>query len=1248
MEDKENEFTQNLKSKNWKIRNQAYQDLYKEFKQNKYLNLITFFQHETMIPALECALDTLLVVQKLNPINIKKIFTHIGNTKNTIKTRMFKLITNLNPDEMSIVLCEYVKHTSPKIACAAVQYLIIIVENVKDHTHICNLLGTIFNHSDCAIRQEGYKLTAELYKIKGNAIKQYLINLKPIQLKELEEMFVKDEVVEINVNYENINCEKWNIRLEALKDLHKLLQTNKEYTHDLLMPSIIERLNDPNNQVFLLTCDILQLLPNLNNSKIYNLLIDKLKDKKVQITDKIKETLIKLNLNTIQNVYWKSKSPEIKYHLIDLCIKLNLKQYKKNINDLMKDSNKDVRTIASEAFKKFKNLQENGDHNEKSECINNDKNSKIIESFYQNKETLNSKCKDFSHISVSNSNNSIAKETKIINNNLQNIKNSFIKNKNLLNNSNEKSLSKDDNIKEMFLNKYPFFNEKNWSIRMENIKNNEKFLLKENFNDLALFFYLYKDPNFLLNIEYFKILLKLINNFNNKNIFIIKYCFEKCTESKLKVIILEVLNKLDNDLVVEKIIEELSKNKQGKKVVELLKILSVYNVKSIYTDQIKKIQVIGLQEKKAYDELIKTLEKNINIDENNKNIKNNKDFYENNESINEEDSQIKNLNNKNINIDNMQKNEQYNISDNLSQIKNNNSEILNNNYLINSESKKKDEYIKNTNKKNSMCFSKKEIHVTPVKTNKIFNNEIDMINYYIKNNLQSSYFNSLLLELISNKYILDYNICYSLVQHLIKESYFEELDMMDRVYPVTKLYLVLRNIGTDASTRIIINLVNKFKMVKKIFSFEEAKEKIKECEDFLSLVDCLNNKKKDTFEFNHDENLIESSIGNLSITPVQKKYKTTSENLYKDIIEKNHNQNFINENEIHNNANNHNSVKNISNLKSIKNDEGNKNIKNKISIYHKTNLLQKHDVNVINNKNYTNTIQNNNTNNINLAKPMQNNKTNKKNYSDLLKEERNLDFTNELRNNDTMINFSNNNKIDNINFNRKNYINNKITALENILDNIIDTDQNKSEDAFNKLLELDLSSIINYSNSIMSSISIQLLDVLHRPLYCELILKVLLRFSKNKEFMNQLRKETFESVTIDLVNILKHNDLVSEILINMCINCNCLTVLNGYLSILNIDSNIILKLIWKHSKVIKYTKENTRDILNILEKWYRKNVYCDIMENQTTFKICIVHLREMCNFFGKLIYEFDINGYCKIIIDRILTGNDININVLRC
>ncbi|EQB61460.1 hypothetical protein NAPIS_ORF00980 [Vairimorpha apis BRL 01] len=225
---------------------------------------------------------------------------------------------------------------------------------------------------------------------------------------------------------------------------------------------------------------------------------------------------------------------------------------------------------------------------------------------------------------------------------------------------------------------------------------------------------------------------------------------------------------------------------------------------------------------------------------------------------------------------------------------------------------------------------------------------------------------------------------------------------------------------------------------------------------------------------------------------------------------------------------------------------------------------------------------------------MQNNKTNKKNYTDLLKEERNLDFTNELRNNDTMINFSNNNKIDNINFNRKNYINNKITALENILDNIIDTDQNKSEDAFNKLLELDLSSIINYSNSIMSSISIQLLDVLHRPLYCELILKVLLRFSKNKEFMNQLRKETFESVTIDLVNILKHNDLVSEILINMCINCNCLTVLNGYLSILNIDSNIILKLIWKHSKknstermyiaILWKIKLHLKYVLCILEK----------------------------------------------------------------
>ncbi|EOB14704.1 hypothetical protein NBO_18g0031 [Nosema bombycis CQ1] len=71
--------------------------------------------------------------------------------------------------------------------------------------------------------------------------------------------------------------------------------------------------------------------------------------------------------------------------------------------------------------------------------------------------------------------------------------------------------------------------------------------------------------------------------------------------------------------------------------------------------------------------------------------------------------------------------------------------------------------------------------------------------------------------------------------------------MMDRIYPVTKLFFVLQKIGTDEAINEILRLIDSYKMFrgdKKKFieklketNLKGLKKTVRECPDFLSFID---------------------------------------------------------------------------------------------------------------------------------------------------------------------------------------------------------------------------------------------------------------------------------------------------------------------------------------------------------------------------------------------------------------------------
>lgn len=1192
------DYIERIKSKNWKERQEVYLELGNHFKEGKNLEFLHLLQNETNIPALESAIDSILKAPIISTSAVSKIFLQIGNSKTTIKNRIFNLIDNIKDSDLVPTLVQLLSNKNPKIVSNTLISLNRLYENNKNLPTQDSLeaLNLVLGHSDSVVRSEGLKFTVLLYKIVGNEVKKYL-NIKPILLKELEEEFNKispqSESISVDLDYSKINDSKWNIRVEGLTQL-----LNSPY-NDNIVDVLFQRINDPNNQVFFLVLDVIYKFK-VKDKKIINGLIERLKDKKTCITDKIKKTLIHVGVEHINTQYFMLKSPELKANLIEVCTECKIidKEVIKCIIKCTEDSSSMVRNKAFEALRMLdydKNL------------LSSDLRKKINPNETSANVIVGNKVVpvQFTKKSITPIKKSITPIKKIVTPSKQNFTKKYTK-------KGQPAINKE--ILESFQSKYPFILDKTWTVRIEGINANKKYLLKEDLLDFARFLFSVKDPNFQVNILYLNLIIERkaeLVTFLDVQEVLIYYCVDKCTEAKMKSKIFELFGVFNRSLVIEILVEVICLVKKGKKFVELVKLLSEYHKNEREIEDVFKVGVTGLQEKKAVEGLkntFKVQDSSFILD-------------------------VKNEEGKSVNIS--------------CESKEQNSSFLhepNENSRVQNDSKCSDHSSKTTNvnlfepspASNSAIDIINLINEKNVDTIFSLLDSLDLISHSSKiiemsiyKDVQSTFFNTLMIHFVSKKYILSKEECQTLVKHYLSKGFYEELNMIDRVYPLTKLFLILKNILVDTisekSEHCIVSLLKRYVTDS---NSEIIKENIKNSENFLDFLDKCNNKStiyKDAPKFNtcvfgtpvKDVKVI-NNITKITNNMTDSK----DENNLPDT------KNNMTETKIKNNMTD---AKDENNLPDTKNIMTETKIKGNLADTKTFNKLKEPKCNSIP---------------LNLIAP-----------SVFEANDLNIDIETSL----DCLNLSGGARLTpNAKKFRKEFFSPRknVENLEDILDNIIDSDQNKSEEAFKRLSEIinnDINVVLFSANSIVSSISIQLLDVLHRPLYAKLILNVLLKLSQSRIFCEQIRKEILESVNVDLINIIKNEDLsdvVSDILTNLCLNCKMSVILEVYFRLLDsssvVKNDIPLKLIWRHSKSIDF--KNTEEIqrmFQILEEFFKKAVFTEILENTTTFKISILHLRECCVYFQDKIGRFNLGKYIKKIIDKILNDDDINIGVVR-
>ncbi|KAF9763007.1 Protein mini spindle [Nosema granulosis] len=1209
------------RSKNWKERQEAYQRLGSIWENSQeYIELLPLLQNETNIPALETAIDAILKTQNPPQVEeVKKIFNQIGNMKTSIKARVNALVEYVGKEDPEGVVLEMVgllKSKTPKTVCGAVSGLVEISKYEYDLELVGDSLQGILGHADQNVRGEGKKLVVELFKKNGDRIRRYIAKLKPIQLKELEEEFNKIEkpvqretkAVELSSKLiKKCNDEKWNIRLEGLSELKKAVEgsvLDKE-----VVGLLATRVNDPNNQVFFEALEIIAR-SRLKNQRILNSIVERLKDKKGSVTEKIKEALLKMEIpeENIQREYFTHKNPQVKINMIDYCIlrKVKRKDLIEMIKKCQKDQNAQVRNKANEAIKELSNVEKEIGNVEK-ELSNVEKEIGNIKKTLTPIATPVKREKSSSKIGSSRFSIDSSRSTSNIPTTKSTTNSTTFTptTKSTTNTPTYYGPTKEEkeNILESFYSKYPFFREKAWNSRLESFRENIPQLAKENVRELVVFFYSHKEAIFQLSLAYMDLLLVYFRDslYTVQNTVML-YCTEKATENKLSGKIVEIFKVLHPKESLEFLKNEIKNQKQGKKLIALLKLVGeLASRKQIEEFQdILEMPVIGINEKKALEELKKKLEEEKEEEENN--------FVKNNFVEEEENNFVKNnfVEEGSINITNGTTNGTTNITNgtNTTNTTNGTQPIPNSSHMILKESINETLSIINSTRnilKKNFSTSKNHRTFESVFTPEFvrmmetgdFNRVVDLlesinriefsdlvIRFYISKKLPSAFFNSLILFFISERYILREAECLELLGYLLEEDYKEELKMMDRIYPVTKLFFVLQRIGTEESTNEILRLISKYKMFRgnkkklveelKKTNREALKTAIRGCPDFLSFVD---------------------EIEGQFMTP----QKTTKNN----------------------------SKENI--------DIGK--LRNQIDAINKASSTLIIPPPTSSTTNTTNTLPPANT------------------YTNSTYTTNTLPPANTYTTSTTPLLLES--SIHSLSITSTPTANNK---LEEILDNLIDSNPETSEMALRNLSEIvdqNISSILFSANSIVSSISIQLLDVLHKKTYSTYsstnnsttALEVLLKLSRSPLFCSHLRRETLESVHSDLISILSRNqDVVGDIITNLCLNSNPSIVLQVYLSLYTTHPEICLKLIWRHSKNLhRLTSRNIKEIVDSFEDFYSKNIYSKSMEDYTTFKILTLHIKEIVSKGG----EVAVVGYTKKLVELYRNKKEVTISELR-
>lgn len=139
---------------------------------------------------------------------------------------------------------------------------------------------------------------------------------------------------------------------------------------------------------------------------------------------------------------------------------------------------------------------------------------------------------------------------------------------------------------------------------------------------------------------------------------------------------------------------------------------------------------------------------------------------------------------------------------------------------------------------------------------------------------------------------------------------------------------------------------------------------------------------------------------------------------------------------------------------------------------------------------------------------------------------------------------------------------------------------------------------------------------------------ILMVLSSDKGFLSELDYLTLKILHIEIIKDIKEKG--GDILINICLNAPVPLLLKVYLNILDINKEIVLKLIWRNSKR-KYVS-CAGEILAVYEAFFNKKPSLDEM----SFKIVQLHICEIVKEIGDDVWQFQSSGVLKKILVKML------------
>ncbi|CAB4441999.1 unnamed protein product [Rhizophagus irregularis] len=364
--------TERVTHKIWKVRVGAYEELTKLFKKSDnesdfkpYEGFMKNIATDSNAVAQETGLTTLLafVENAPNPLKVRNsiipavVEKGFGSSRAGTKNKAIELILlYIEVDSPEPVVGDVLGGLSakqPKLVATTVSALKEIIRlygtktvNVKP---ILKTIPKIFAHTDKNVRSEGTQLVIELYKWLGKAIDPHLSELKPVQIKELNESFEKlpqekptqgrllrsqvaaaeaaaeagkgdeaeaEEEKEIDAYdlaepvdvlskmskdfYTLLGSSKWKERKEALEGFLEICKTPRiaDNNYSELTAALAKRISDANILVVTLAANVIEALAlglrepfAKYKTTVMTPLIEKLKERKQSVVDALSAAL---------------------------------------------------------------------------------------------------------------------------------------------------------------------------------------------------------------------------------------------------------------------------------------------------------------------------------------------------------------------------------------------------------------------------------------------------------------------------------------------------------------------------------------------------------------------------------------------------------------------------------------------------------------------------------------------------------------------------------------------------------------------------------------------------------------------------------------------------------------------------------------------------------------------------------------------------------------------------------------------